>query len=194
MNSVLKLAALGPALLLCGCLGLGGDPPDSLLTLTPSATAPAGRVVQGSQATALTLVEFDVPQSLDNTRVPVQVTDTELAYLKEAVWVERPSRLFRRLIAETIRARSGRVVVDGDDPGVAAIDRLQGTLRTFGYDARTSEAVVVFDAVRNGAGSQVTTRRFEARVPGVLPETASVGPALNQAANEVASQIADWVG
>lgn len=194
MKSLVKLAALGPILLLGGCLSFGEDPPESLLTLTATATAPAGANTQGTQDSALALVEFEAPQALDVTRVPVQVSDTELAYLKDAVWVERPARLFRRLVAETIRARSGRVVIDGDDPGVSADARLQGTLRAFGYDARTSSAVVVFDAVRSGADSQVVTRRFEARVPGVLPEVGSVGPALNQAANEVAGRIAEWVG
>ncbi len=194
MKILLKSAGLAPLLLLGGCLSFGEDPPDSLLTLTPTATAAAGTAAQGTQDTALTLAEFDVPQALDVTRVPVQMSDTEIAYLKDAVWVERPARLFRRLLAETIRAHSGRVVVDGDDPGVEAQARLQGTLRSFGYDSRSSSVVVVFDAVRSGAGSQVTTRRFEARVPGVLPEVGSVGPALNQAANDVAGQVAEWLG
>ena len=147
-----------------------------------------------SQSNAIALVEFGSTKAIDVTRVPVQVTDTELAYLQDAVWVDRPARLFGQLVAETIRSRTGRMVVDGDDPGVGAIDRLHGTLRSFGYDARSRDVVVVFDAVRNGASSNVTTRRFESRVPVAAPETAFVGPALNQAANDVAGQIADWVG
>lgn len=194
MTRRITLAALAPALLLGGCLNLGGEVPASLLTLTPVTTAPAGTGASGAQNSALVLSEFEVPKSLDVTRVPVQVSDTEIAYLKDALWVERPARLFRRLLAETIRTRSDRVVIDGDDPGVSANDRLQGSLRTFGYDARTREAVVTFDAVRNGAGSAVTTRRFEARVPVAAPETAFVGPALNRAANDVAGQVADWLG
>ena len=194
MNRTIKLVALAPALLLGGCLSFGGEAPDSLLTLTPAASAPAGTGGSGAQNSALAIVEFDVPKALDVTRVPVQVTDTQLAYLQDAVWVDRPGRLFRTLVAETIRTRSGRVVVDGDDPGVGADDRLHGTLRNFGYDARTREAVVTFDAVRNGAASTVTTRRFEARVPVAAPETSFVGPALNQAANDVAGQVADWIG
>lgn len=194
MNNAFKLAALAPALLLGGCLSFGGDAPDSLLTLTPTASAPAGTGGNGARDTALAIVEFDVPKALDVTRVPVQVTDTELAYLQDAVWVDRPGRLFRSLVGETIRTRLGRVVVDGDDPGVGAADRLRGTLRNFGYDARSREAVVTFDAVRSGSGSSVTTQRFEARVPVTAPETAFVGPALNQAANDVAGQVADWIG
>ncbi|MCA0978171.1 ABC-type transport auxiliary lipoprotein family protein [Qipengyuania flava] len=194
MTKFFKFATLAPALLLGGCISFGGDAPDSLLTLTPTATAPAGSGASSNSGTAITLIEFEAPSALDVTRVPVQVSDTELAYLEDAVWVEKPARLFRRLIAETIRTRSNRVVIDGDDPGVLADNRLTGTMRQFGYDARSGSVVVVFDAVRPGEGSDVVTRRFEATVPGVLPETASVGPALNQAANDVAAQIAEWVG
>ena len=39
----------------------------------------------------------------------------------------------------------------------------------------------------------MSTRRFEARVPVAAPETAFVGPALNEAANDVAGQVADWL-
>ena len=193
-KTLLRLSALAPLALLAGCISLGGKTPDSLLTLTPEAVAPAGTTASASQSTSLAMTPFEAPAALNVTRVPVQVTDTEIAYLKDAVWVEKPADLLRRLIAETIRASSGRLVVDGDDPGVLAVDRVQGTLRTFGYDARTSEVVVVFDAARGGEGSVVSTRRFEARIPGVAAETAAVGPALNRAANDVARQVAAWVG
>ena len=194
ITKTLRLAVLAPAILLGGCLSFGAEPPPSLLTLTPAATAPVGASASGNPTTAITLVEFEAPAAVDVTRVPVQVNDSEIAYLKDAVWVEKPARLFRRLIAETIRTRSGgRVVIDGDDPGVSAVNRLQGTVRRFGYDAATSSVIVTFDAVRAGNGPNVQTRRFEASVPGVTPDVVSVGPALNQAANEVAVQVADWV-
>ena len=38
------------------------------------------------------------------------------------------------------------------------------------------------------------TRRFEAGIPGIAADRESVGPALNRAANDVAVQVADWVG
>ena len=195
MRTALRSAAIAAALLgLSGCLGLGGKTPKSLLTLTPSATAPAGRVASGNAASAIAMSEFDAPAKLDLTRVPVQVTDSEIAYVKDAVWNEKPARLLRRLIAETIRARSDRLVVDGDDPGASAELRVSGTLREMGYDARTGEVVLVLDAAKSGAGSTVTTRRFEARVPGVEAEAAPVGAALNEAANRVADEVAEWVG
>ncbi|MCV0382555.1 MAG: ABC-type transport auxiliary lipoprotein family protein [Erythrobacter sp.] len=194
MKPIRLLPVLAGAALLSGCISFGEDPPESLLSLTSATSANAGSGATGSQENALALVEFEAPQRLDVTRVPVQITDSSVAYVPDAVWVEKPARLFRRLIAETIRAQSGRVVIDGDDPGVMAATRLHGTLRDFGFDARSGEAVVAIDMARSGEGSQVTTRRFEARVPGVVPEAGPVGVALNQAANQVAGEIAAWVG
>lgn len=185
--------ATGLALALAGCLSLGSEPPESLLTLTPDATAPGGAVVQGDVASAIAVLEPGAPQSINVTRVPVQVNDAEIAYLQDAVWVEKPARLFQRLLAETIRAKSGRLVIDAETASVGAATRLQGSLGAFGYEARTSSVVVRYDAVRTGAGDSVETRRFEAVVPGVPAEAAPVGRALNQAANRVAGEVAAWV-
>jgi cholesterol transport system auxiliary component len=187
-------SALGAVAMLAGCISIGGEPPEKLLTLTATGTAPAGTGATGSETSAITLVEFEAPARLDVLRVPVQINDSELAYLKNATWVERPSRLFRRLIAETLRTQTSRVVIDGDDPGVAASTRLTGVVREFGYDARTSSVVVRFDAMLlDGAGAGVTTRRFEAVVPGIPAEDRAVGDALNRAANQVAGEVAAWL-
>ena len=63
-----------------------------------------------------------------------------------------------------------------------------------GFDASSGSVVVRFDAVLQGPDGKVSTKRFENRVSGVAPDAASVGPALNQAANAVAAEVADWVG
>lgn len=182
------------ALALAGCLSLGGaEPPPSLLTLTPQVSAPAGSGATGTGAEALTVVEPDAPARLAVTRVPVQVDDANVAYLQDAVWVERPARLFRRLLSETIAAKTGRIVIDGLDPTIKTTQRLRGRLLDFGYDARTASALVRFDAIRDGADGTVTTRRFESIVPGVAAEVGPVGEALNRAANDVAGQVADWM-
>ncbi|WP_086736759.1 ABC-type transport auxiliary lipoprotein family protein [Erythrobacter colymbi] len=188
------LLAVPLALALTGCISLGGDPPASLLTLSPAATAPAGPgVAAGAERPVIAVMAFDTPAKLDVIRVPVAVSDTELAYLKEAFWVEKPARLFRRLVGETIRSRGQALVIDGDDTTTLATVTLQGTLIDMGYDAQTSSAVVRFDAVRITKDGTVTTRRFEAKETGVVAETRAVGAALNIAANRIAKDIADWV-
>ena len=194
MNRVRPLALFASLLLLSGCISFGPETPESLLTLTPTATAPAGSGASSNAGQSIVLSEFEAPAALDVTRVPVQIDETSIAYLQDATWVEKPARLFRRLIGETLRTRSNRVIVDGDDPGALAETRLNGTVRQFGYDARTSSVIVVFDGVLPGEGSAIRTRRFEAVIPGIAPEAAAVGPALNQAANQVAIEVAEWIG
>ena len=195
ISTMKKLAlALALSAAVSGCVSLGKGPPPSLLTLTPAVTAPAGLSATGKPADALTVIDPDAPQKLDVTRVPVQVDGSTVAYLKDAVWVEKPARLFARLVAETIRAKQTRMVIEGSDVRFAAATKLSGQLVEMGYDARTSTALVRFDAVLQQPDGQVMTRRFEASVPGVLANPQAVGTALNQAANTVAADVASWIG
>jgi cholesterol transport system auxiliary component len=189
--------ALLPATLafaLSGSLSLGGDPPDELLTLTPMRAAPAGAATRAAASSALAVLEPSASQRLDVTRVPVQMTDSTLAYVKDAVWVEKPAILFQTLIVEAVRAKGNRLVVREGDLGYSAITNLSGELLDMGYDVATGSVVVRYDGVLQLADGQVRTRRFESRVSGIAPEAAAVGPALNQAANDVADQVAEWVG
>lgn len=189
-------APVSAAVLLAGCvsIGGGGEPPEQLLTLTSSAMAPAGTASQGALAGAMSVTEPSVPQHLNLTRVPVQVNGTSLAYLKDAVWVEKPARLFQRVVSETIRARGTRMVVGGGELDYAPQTQLAGELSAMDYDAASGDVVVRYDAVLRLPGGEVRTRRFESRVHAAAPDAISVAPALNQAANEVAAQVADWVG
>ncbi|MEA1618230.1 ABC-type transport auxiliary lipoprotein family protein [Erythrobacter sp. T5W1-R] len=182
---------------LAGCVSLGGGkPPESLLTLSPLAAPAAGSGAEAGRDTTgrAILVQLpDTPAKLDVLRLPVAVTDTEIAYLEETYWVEKPARLFRRLVGETVRARGAALVIDNDDTPLLADVTLRGTLLDMGYDARDASVVVRFDAVRTEAGDKATSRRFEARESGVAPEARAVGPALNRAANQVAADVAEWL-
>ena len=190
--------ALLPALLalpLAGCLGgLGGKAPEELYTLTPARVAPAGAGTSAPATTALAILEPNVGQRLNVTRIPVQMSDSTLAYLKDAVWVEKPARLFQNLVVESVRARGNRLVVREGDLGYNAITQLSGQLLDMGYDVASGSVVVRYDGVLQSPDGQVRTHRFESRVSGVAAEADAVGPALNQAANDVADQVAEWVG
>lgn len=196
----LRLAtAAAAALALTGCLGLGGGKaPPSLLSLTPAKSAPAGAVASGTGATAIMVMEPDTDKRLAVQRVPVQVSASSVAYLKDALWVERPARLFRGLLAETLRAQTlpgggGRLVLEDDQAAPLIGTRLAGRLLDMGYDARTMTAVVRFDAFRTGPKGEVSTRRFESIISGVSAKPDAVGAALNRAANDVAGQVAEWM-
>lgn len=181
------------AVLLSGCVSFGAEPPASLLDLRADNVAPTGTQVMGKRADALVVLAPQVPAKLDVLRVPVQVNDTEIAYVQDAFWVEKPARLFRRLMAETLRSRTGQLVVEGDTMATPGSAMLRGNLREFGYDVASGSVVVQFDATRETKGGAVETRRFEARRSGVIAEAAPVGAAINDAANDVADEVAVWM-
>lgn len=190
-----KLIALTPALLLAGCISFGAKPPPSLLTLTSATALQAGTSQSSASASTIAIAEPATPQEIGVTRVPVRSSDTQVAYVKDAVWVEVPARLFARLLGDTITARTGRVVVAPAGAPVLPTARLEGDLRNFGMDEAGLEAVVTYDAaLQRGENGALERRRFESRVPVTAIDATTVGPALNQAANTVATEVADWVG
>ena len=195
MKRLTLFAILAAPLALGACLSFGGKPPKQLLTLTPVATLPTGATQSSVTAKTITIQVPVVPQALAVARVPVETAGT-VSYVVDAAWIEPPQRLFARLMSDTIAAKTGRVVLSPaqsfSDPGA----RLSGELRNFGVDGGTREAVVTFDAslIRGSDASRVEKKRFEARVPLAAVDATTVGPALNQAANRVAAEVAEWVG
>jgi cholesterol transport system auxiliary component len=188
----LFLIALG-ALSLASCFG-GKKVPPTLLTLTSSAPAPASVGRSAAPGEAITIDVPVIPKELSTTRVPAQVGPTAIAYIENVQWVESPDRLFQDLLQETVVRTTGRVVLDPRqsslDPGI----HLTGTLSRFGYDAQLGAVLVRYDgALSSAGGTQVVTRRFEAQIP-ADGTAGTVGPALNAAANQVAGEVAAWVG
>lgn len=216
------IPALLPLALVGGCISFGAKPPAALLTLTSTAqptvgeaqrvalTAPgqavalsaggrtttlAAAVPASAGAASLTIDSFSVPQQIATNRVPVERAG-QVTYIKDALWVEPPARLFARLIGDTVTARTGRVVLSTAQSYATGSAQLTGELRRFGIDEAGAAAVVTFDAtlIRSSGGGTVEKQRFEARVPVAAIDAAGAGAGLNQAANQVAAQVADWVG
>ena len=188
----LALVLLG-ALSLTACFG-GKKVPPTLLTLDATAAAPASVVRSSDAGKAVTIDVPVVPKALLTTRVPAFAGPTAVAYVKDVLWVDTPDKLFQNLVQETVLRTTRRVVLDPRqsslDPGL----KLTGTLSQFGFDASQGAVLVRYDgALSSAGGTRVEIRRFEARVPsdGTAP---SVGPALNAAANQVATEIAAWIG
>ncbi len=195
MMNVMRLA-VATALLAatggCALLG-GGKTPASLATL--SATAPdPGPISRSANAGESVTIEVPViAKENRTTRVAAQVGSTTVAYIKDLTLVDTPDRLFKDLVAETVLRTTNRVVLDSDqstlDPGLV----VSGRLTDFGYEAGQGNVLVRYDAaLSTKGGTRVETRRFEARVP-ADGTAATVGPALNQAANQVAVEVAQWI-
>ncbi len=193
-GTALLLATALSGCSLGGLLGGGSKGPVSLMTLTPEAPEPATIQRTAAAGQAVTIEAPAVPHELGNVRVPVKVNSTDIQYVANLQLVDTPARLFQGLLAETIRRTTDRVVLGPAqtslDPGVT----VTGELQRFGYDASTGQVVVTYDASMATAGAaRVETRRFTATAPadGTGP---SVGPALNRAANQVALDVAKWIG
>jgi cholesterol transport system auxiliary component len=175
-------------------LGGGGKPPPTLLTLSTELPSPGEFTRAAGAGQTVTIGAPVIGKALRTTRVPVHVTPTDIQYVTNAQWVDTPDRLFQDLLSETVRRRTNRVVLDPRqatlDPGLV----VAGELHRFGYDAATGTAIVRYDAsLSTAGGTRVETRRFEASAPSD-GRAQTIGPALNRAANQVAIEVADWIG
>ncbi len=199
MNAVVKTglacvvaAALGGCSL-GGLLG-GGKPPVTLVTLTPEAAEPASMSRTVTAGQAVTIATPTVRKELSAVRVPVRISATDVQYVANLQLVDTPAHLFAGLVAETVRRTTGRVVLD---PSQATLDpglQVSGELQKFGYDTATGQVSVSYDgSLSTAGGSRVETRRFTATAP-ADGTAATVGPALNRAANQVALEVAKWIG
>ena len=193
-TSMILLAVSLGGCSLGGLLGGGGKAPTTLVTLTPEAAEPAQIARAAAAGQAVTIATPTVERELGTVRVPVQVTPTDVQYVSDLTLVDMPANLFANLLAETVRRTTNRVVLDPEqtslDPGLL----VTGALQRFGYDAATGQVVVTYDgSLSTAGGSRVETRRFTATVP-ADGTAASVGPALNRAANQVALDVAKWIG
>jgi len=200
MRLLLKTGAILLAISVTGCslsglLGGGGSKaPPTLVTLTPEAAPPAEIARTAAAGEAVTVTTPTVPKELTAVRVPVQVSPTDIQYVTNVQLVDTPDRLFQNLVEETIRRTTTRVVLNSGqtslDPGVV----LSGELQQFGYNASTGQVVVTYDAaLATAGGNGVRTRRFTASAP-ADGTAATVPEALNRAANQVALDVAKWIG
>ena len=196
LTKILASVALAGALGACSLGGLmgGGKAPTTLQTLTPEAADPGPMTRTVNAGQAVTIGAPIIPKELRTVRVPVQLNPTDIQYVANLQWVDTPDRLFQSLLAETVRRTTSRVVLDSQqtalDPGLV----VSGALERFGYDAASGQVVVVYDgSLSTEGGTRVEARRFTASAPSD-GSAASVGPALNRAANQVATDVAKWIG
>jgi cholesterol transport system auxiliary component len=182
-------AALG------ACVSFGGvEPPPSLLSLSPGQKLAAGAMQSGPQSGSLVVALPAAPQKLNTIRVPVETSGIGIAYLKDAVWVDKPARLFQDLLSETIAARNNRLVLTATEAGGNAQTYITGELVNFGLDGPNLTVIVTYDAVKTAKDQPVAKKRFEASEKVFAAEPEAVGEGLNKAANKVAADVAEWVG
>ena len=177
----------------CVSIGAGGEPPSALLTLRAANSIADNAELSTKNGTPLVVSLPNTPRLLDGIRVPVQVNDTSIAYVQQAFWADKPSRLFLALLKESLSAQTNRLVLSADEGAAADALQLSGTLAEFGYDADSGRAVATYDALLRAADGSVSSRRFRATAPVSAVEPGLVGEALNDAANSIAADVSAWV-
>lgn len=193
MNKLLFSIALLSLLATTSCVSLGNtEAPPAFLVLTAQNSVSADAINSSSAANAIVVLIPDVPRRLDTNRIPVQISDSSIAYIKGAFWSDKPARLMQELIAETITAQTGRLVLDGSQSSGQSGNKISGTLSRFGLDEAGSHAIVRFDGIKLNSDGVIEKRRFEARRDVSIIDAEQAGIALNDAANEVAIAIAKW--
>lgn len=193
-NLARRAVILGLGVLLAACVSFSKDPPESLLSLSADAQVATGVAKSGQASESLLVERPEVPQKLETPRVPVDVDATSIAYVKDAVWVDKPAALFQKLLSETLAAQTGRLVLSDYEAAGQSRHRLTGTLVEFGVDATALEAVAIYDAAMIVRGEAIRKQRFEARIPIGAVEADPVGRGLNEAANRIAGEVVQWVG
>lgn len=194
-KNTLALLGLAATLPLAGCISFGAKPPPRLMALSAAAPLVAGPAITTGDNQAIQIARLSAIPALGTQRVLVTDGPTAIAYLKGGLWAASPTDLFRGLLAETITVRTGRVVTEPRLLQIQPDTRLAGQISAFGLDGPGKAVVVTFDATLSHEGSdQIQSRRFVARMPVSSEQPETVAAALNQAANQVAGEVADWVG
>lgn len=179
--------------ILSSCVSLGGDAPVSMLTLSADTGIAAGTSKSGQAKDALVILTPEVPRKLDTNRVPVRMNAENFAYLKDSVWADKPAVLVQQLLAETIAAKNGTLILSEVETAGKAENYLSGQLVEFGIDEAGMEAVTIFDAVWIRKGGPIKKRRFVATHGLSKIGSGQAGEALNVAANKLAGDVAAWL-
>src|SRR4051812_41865577 len=78
----------------------------------PEAPATGEFTREAAAGQSVTVTAPIISKELRTPRIPVQVTPTDVQYVADAQWSDTPDKLFANLVAETIRRRTNRIVLD----------------------------------------------------------------------------------
>jgi len=194
MNKITLPIALSLLMMTSACVSLGtAEAPPAFLVLTPQTSGGVDAINSSNAEDSVVVLIPDVPRRIDTNRIPVQISDSSIAYIQGAYWADKPAKLMQELIAETITASSGKLVLDVAQSSGLSKNKISGTLSRFGIDEKELAAIVRYDAIKLNANGKIEKRRFEARRNLSIIDATQAGEALNLAANEVAIAIANWV-
>lgn len=192
---------LAASLAACGPLVKFGDdgPPPSLFALR--SVEPEG-ITPRALPTPMLVAPPDTIAELRPPRIAVFTSLTGVSYLPASRWIDPPARLMTRLLEDRLRQASTGIVITPRQFEVGYSYRLNTRLTGFHVDARNGGHVArveleasLITAPKATAPEQemVGTRRFSAQRDLASVEPKHVSEGLNAAANDVMTQLVDWL-
>lgn len=203
-RAMLGLAlGLGLAGGLAGCgplVKFGEDgPPPSLFALR--SVEPEG-IQARALATPLLVAPPDTIAELRPPRIAVFTSLTGVSYLPASRWIDPPARLMTRLLEDRLRQASTGIVITPRQFEVGYKYRLNSRLTGFHVDAQSGRhiarveleaSLITAPNANTPEQEMVGTRRFSAERELASVEPRHVSENLNAAANDVMTQLVDWL-
>ncbi|HLS83336.1 MAG TPA: ABC-type transport auxiliary lipoprotein family protein [Arenimonas sp.] len=188
-----RLVALASALVLTGCMGLGG-PKTVVQVYAPTTSVqidPAWPEVDWSLAIGTPVAS----QMIDTTRIAVRPSPDQIQAYKGARWADSAPEMLQTALVQTFED-SGRF---------RSVMRLGGSgrgeylllteIRHFETAYRGGRPTVVVDVqaklIQRGAG-RVASHRFRQEVVPASPEVDDIAPAFGQAMSALAAELIGW--
>jgi cholesterol transport system auxiliary component len=186
--ALMTLTACGPLVK----IGESGPPPQRFTLVAAPNTAAVVALP------TLRVDDLESAAELANTRIAVRVGAQEVRYVTGGLWTDRPTRLLRAVLADTLRQRSTGLVLSAAQADIAPAYRLAG--RLIAFQAEAPNGVVTHMKISTEqllimakTGTVLASRRFEAREASRSDRPADLAEAANAAANIIAAQTTDWV-
>jgi cholesterol transport system auxiliary component len=186
------MIALGCALLLGACSGLGGK---ELATYDLSAPQDFSSV-QGRTSAQILVPVPTALKSLDSEMIVVRPSGSEITYYGDSQWSDRLPRVVQEKLIQSFE-NSGRVrSVAKPGEGVVVDYKISATIRQFELreDGTGRAAIALSVKIINDRNGRVrASKQFSATVPAQTTSAEKGVAALDQALDLVLLEIVGWV-
>lgn len=196
MKTLLRLAALGAALALAGCVNLlPQSTPSSIYRL--STPEPAGGNAAGRQVVRVDLPL--APRGIASDEIAISLSNGELAFIDGAKWISTTPRLVQDLVIGAIDAYEPDLIASRPEDGVIAEYELHTEVRSFEAvyrDGPDLAPLVIIQMrvrmVRLSDRSLLGVQAVGAQAQARSNTVGDIVAAFDAAAQETASEISAW--
>ena len=202
MNRIGKIAPLGLALLLGGCVGslLGGGKPDNLFRLEPALDPPVQQASAPATRRGVIFLPIDFAAEARSDRILVS-RGAETLYLKDARWVTPAPDMLAGLARTVFAAQASEILLTtprqaaGVDYALQlSVDRFEAVYAPAAGKKDPPVVRVEGEArlFRMSDRTVVATRRFEADAPAQDNRVSAIVSAFSVATDQYLVQLVEW--